>query len=39
MLSNRLTDHRGLHLSKTQLSSIPEGLKHEYVLPSTSASS
>ena len=40
MLSNRLTDHRGLHLSKTQHSSIPEGLKHEYVIiPSTSAPS
>ena len=40
MLSNRLTDHRGLHLSKTQHTSIPEGLKHEYVIiPSTSAPS
>jgi len=40
MLSNRLTDHRGLHLSKAQHTSIPEGLKHEYVIiPSTSAPS
>lgn len=40
MLSRHLTDHRGLHLTKHQHSSIPEGLKHEYVIiPSTSAPS